>query len=406
LRTMTQALALSALYTAAVGGIVKKLSGLTVIGVLLALASLPWQTRISRSASASGRESAQGLPDELKGFAALDPIDTHTHVFKDDPAFPTMLSRLRLHVLDICVFTDKEPAFSHLQDEIASALGVTRAAHGRVSWCTTFDPFQFRSPQFAAETIQQLNRDFNNGAVAVKIWKNIGMELKTPDGKFVMPDDPVFTPIYRAIAARNKTLIAHLAEPDSCWQPLSPANPDYDYYKAHPEWYMYGKSDHPTKAKILEARDHLLAQNPELRVVGAHLGSMELDLDGLAQRFDRYPNFAVDTAARVVYLALQPRDKVRAFLVKYQDRVLYGTDLGYRPKGDSDNLKDWESTYLRDWKFFATNETVEFDGRKFQGLQLPDGVLRKLYHDNAVHWIPMMANPAQDGSIVPAKPAS
>jgi predicted TIM-barrel fold metal-dependent hydrolase len=384
----------------------RKLSGLAVFVVLLVLASLPWQVRVSRSASASNEQDTHGLQDELKGFAALDPIDTHTHVFRSDPAFPAMLNRLRLHVLDICVFTDQEPVFSNLQAEIDSALAVTRASQGHVSWCTTFDPFQFRSPTFAAETIRQLERDFSNGAVAVKIWKNIGMELKTSDGKFVMPDDPLFAPIYRVIAARNKTLIAHVAEPDSCWQPLNQANPDYDYYKSHPEWYMYGKPDHPSKAKILEARDHLLQQNPDLHVVGAHLGSMEMDLDGLAQRFDRYPNFAVDTAARVVYLALQPRDKVRAFLIKYQDRVLYGTDLGYRPKGDSENLRDWESTYLRDWKFFSTNETIEFDGRKFRGLQLPDGVLRKLYHDNAVHWIPTIANSAQDGSIVPAKPAS
>ena len=133
-----------------------------------------------------------------------------------------------------------------------------------------------------------------------------------------------------------------------------------------------------------------------MRIVGAHLGSMEVDLEELAQRFDRYPNFAVDTAARVVYLALQPRDKMRAFLIKFQDRVLYGTDLGYRPKGDSDSLRDWESTYVRDWKFFSTNNTVEFQGRKVQGLQLPDTVLRKLYHDNAVHWIPTITNQAQD----------
>jgi predicted TIM-barrel fold metal-dependent hydrolase len=375
------------------GATVKKPSGLAVFVLLVGIASLPWQVPVSRSAAASSQQNTGGLQDELKGFAALDPIDTHTHVFRNDPAFPTMLNRMRLHVLDICVFTDQEPAFSNLQAEIDSALVVARASRGHVSWCTTFDPFQFRSAAFAAETIRQLDRDFNNGAVAVKIWKNIGMELKTPDGKFVMPDDPVFAPIYRAIAERNKTLIAHVAEPDSCWQPLNPANPDYDYYKAHPEWYMYGRLDHPPKAKILDARDHLLEQNPGLRVVGAHLGSMEADLDGLAQRFDRYPNFAVDTAARVVYLALQPRDKVRAFLIKYQDRILYGTDLGYRPKGDSDNLQDWESTYLRDWKFFSTNETVAFDGRKFQGLQLPDAVLRKLYHENAVRWIPI-ANPA------------
>jgi predicted TIM-barrel fold metal-dependent hydrolase len=374
----------------------KKLSGLTMIGLLATLASFPWQMRVSQSAWPSSQQNTQDLEDDLKRFSALGPIDTHTHVFENDPAFPAMLNRLRLHLLDICVFTDQEPAFPYLQAEIDSALAVTRAARGRVSWCTTFDPFKFRSPSFAAETIRQLDRDFGNGAVAVKIWKNIGMELRTPDGSFVMPDDPAFAPIYRAIAARNKTLIAHVAEPNSCWQPLNTASPDYDYYKAHPEWYMYGKPEHPSKARILEARDHLLAENPELRVVGAHLGSMEVDLDELAQRFDHYPNFAVDTAARVVYLALQPRDKMRAFLIKFQDRVLYGTDLGYRPTGDSDSLRDWESTYVRDWKFFSTNNTVEFQGRKVQGLQLPDAILRKLYHDNAMHWIPTITNQAQN----------
>jgi predicted TIM-barrel fold metal-dependent hydrolase len=368
---------------------VKKLSGITAIAVLVTLASLAWQVRVSRSASAASRQTARDL--ELKQFAALDPIDTHTHVFQSDPAFPEMLDRLRLHLLDICVFTDREPTFSNLQAEIDSAMSVTRGSRGHVSWCTTFDPFKFRSAKFADETTAQLDRDFKNGALAVKIWKNIGMELKVPGGDFVMPDDPVFSPIYHDIAAHHKTLIAHLAEPNSCWQPLDKSSPDYDYYSAHAEWYMYDKPDHPSKAKILEARDHLLAQNPELRVVGAHLGSMEMDLDGLSQRFDRYPNFAVDTAARVIYLAIQPRDKVRAFLLKYQDRVLYGTDLGYRPKGDSDSTHDWESTYLRDWKFFATDETVEFQGRNVQGLQLPDAILRKLFHDNAVRWIPNIA---------------
>ncbi len=210
-----------------------------------------------------------------------------------------------------------------------------------------------------------------------------------------MPDDAAFAPIYRAIAEHNMTLIAHLAEPNSCWEAPNPTSPDYSYYKEHPEWYMYGKTDRPSKEQILAARDHLLAENPKLRVVGAHLGSMEVDVDEIAKRFDHYPNFAVDTAARVAYFALQPRDKVRAFLLKYQDRVLYGTDLEYGRKKDSDSLQEWESTYLRDWKFFSTIEMVEFQGRKVQGLQLPDAVLRKLYHDNAIHWIPRMTNPAQ-----------
>jgi predicted TIM-barrel fold metal-dependent hydrolase len=365
---------------------VRKLLGLSIVCLLITVASLP--LLLSVSASATGQQNVQESSNELKQFAALEPVDTHTHVFKNDPAFHAMLDRLHLHLVDICVFTDKGPAFPTLQAQTDSALAVTRASNGHVSFCTTFDPFKFRSPNFAAETIQQLDRDSRNGAVAVKIWKNIGMELQTPDGKFVMPDDPAFAPIYAAIAAHHMTLIAHLAEPNSCWEPPNPASPDYSYYKEHPEWYMYGRTGVPSKQQILAARDHLLAENPNLRIVGAHLGSMEVDVDEIAKRFDRYPNFAVDTAARVAYLAFQPREKVRAFLLKYQDRVLYGTDLEYGRNRDSDSLQEWESTYLRDWRFFSTNETTEFEGRKVQGLELPNDVLRKLYRENAVRWIP------------------
>jgi predicted TIM-barrel fold metal-dependent hydrolase len=204
-----------------------------------------------------------------------------------------------------------------------------------------------------------------------------------------MPDDPAFKPIYQFIAAHHRTVVAHIAEPDSCWQPPNPSSPDYSYYQQHPEEYAYAHPEWPSKAAILAARDHLLAENPQLRVVGAHLGSMETDVDEIAKRFDRYPNFAVDTAARVEYLMMQPRDKVRAFLIKYQDRVLYGTDLVVMPKDDTEKaLAEWNDTYARDWKFFATNKTVEIKGRKFQGLELPEPVLRKLYHDNAVRWFP------------------
>jgi len=152
---------------------------------------------------------------------------------------------------------------------------------------------------------------------------------------------------------------------------------------------MYMHPDHPRKEVILAARDHLLAENPKLRVVGAHLGSMETDVDDIAKRFDRYPNFAVDTAARMEYLMIQPREKVRNFLIKYHTRVLYGTDLEFLPdESVADALKDWQETYARDWKFLATNETFPYRGRQIQGLNLPEPVLREIFHENAVRWIP------------------
>ena len=152
---------------------------------------------------------------------------------------------------------------------------------------------------------------------------------------------------------------------------------------------MYTKPDHPSKQAILQARDHLLEQNPNLRVVGAHLGSMETSVDDIGRHLDRYPNFAVDTAARVIYFALQPRDKVRQFLINYQDRVLYGTDLGFYARQEADqSMAEWQKRYATDWKFFSTDAMVDYEGHKVRGLKLPEEVLRKLYHDSAVRWIP------------------
>jgi len=333
--------------------------------------------------------------DALRAFAAMEPVDTHVHAFKTDPAFTDLMARLQLHVLDICV-ADTQGIYNDLATEVARAKGFIKSSTGHAKLCVTFNPFTFQQKDFAQNTVKQLHQEFANGAIAVKIWKNIGMELKTPDGKYVMPDDPAFAPIYRAIAAENKTLVAHVAEPSSCWQPPDPDSPDYDYYKENPEWYMYLHPDHPRKEVILAARDHLLEENPKLRVVGAHLGSMETDVDEIARHFDRYPNFAVDTAARMEYLMIQPREKVRNFLIKYQERVVYGTDLEFLANETTpEALKDWQDTYARDWKFLATDQMLQLRGREIEGLNLPEPVLRRIFHDNAVRWIPGIADSAK-----------
>ena len=346
-------------------------------------------------AAAAEPSPSSNHDDPLQAFAAMEPVDTHVHAFKNDPAFTDLMARLRLHVLDICV-ADNHRIYNELAAQLARAKSFVAASSGHAMLCVTFDPFTFQQKDFAQNTVKQLHQEFADGAVAVKIWKNIGMELKTPDGKYVMPDDPAFAPIYQEIAAENKTLVAHLAEPSSCWQPPNPDSPDYDYYKENPEWYMYLHPDHPRKEVILAARDHLLAENLKLRVVGAHLGSMETDVDEIAKRFDRYPNFAVDTAARMEYLMIQPHEKVRNFLIKYQDRVVYGTDLEFLAKESTpEALKDWQDTYALDWKFLATDQMLPLRGREIQGLNLPEPVLRRIYHDNAVRWIPGIADSAK-----------
>ncbi|MGH9700368.1 MAG: amidohydrolase family protein, partial [Candidatus Acidiferrales bacterium] len=204
------------------------------VAILLAGFAFPHRNSVradvpGAQASAQNTETAK----LLEGFAAIEPIDTHTHAFHNDPAFAAMLTRLHLHLLDIIV-ADDHNIFRSLVTERASARAFIAGTDGHAILCTTFDPFSFEKPGFAGRAIQQINDDFSRGAVAVKIWKNIGMEIKKTDGTYVMPDDPIFEPIYQDIAAHHKTLIAHLAEPSSCWEPPNPQSPDYSYYKENP----------------------------------------------------------------------------------------------------------------------------------------------------------------------------
>jgi hypothetical protein len=337
--------------------------------------------------SAAPADNAQ--QQALKSLAAMQPIDVHVHVFKQDPQFQALLERLNLTLVNILVMDDTLPYRKQLAPQVADALALVRSSHGHVALCTTFDPYHFNDANFTADSIKQIDENFNQGAIAVKIWKNIGMEIKNAQGKFIMPDDPKFAPIYRDIAKHGKTLMSHVAEPDVAWGPPDPADPSWSYYQENPQWFLYKRPGFPTKKEILDARDHILAQNPDLRMVGVHLGSMEKDLDGIAKDFERYPNFSIDTAARMEYLMLAPTDTVRNFLIKYQDRVLYGTDLDFLASSTAEEaLKDWQSTYARDWRFLATDEVQELNGKKIQGLNLPQPVLQKIYRANAIHWIP------------------
>lgn len=330
---------------------------------------------------------------ELQQFAALDAIDTHVHIYHPSPLFHAMINRLNLHVIDILVVDNHhgQQAASLALQRVA-AMSVIAQDSDRVKLCTTFDPYASMQSDFSDHANEELNNDFAKDAVAVKIWKNVGMQIKDKDGHYLLPDNPVFEPIYKDIADHNKTLIAHLADPDTLWAPPNPNADDYSYYmEEEPWWYMYHKTGAPTKQQILQARDHVLEMNPTLRVVGAHLGSMEADLKGLGEHFERYPNFAVDTAGRIPYFEMLDRDAAIAFITRYQDRLIYGTDNDFefypsRKARQAELL--WEEAYANQWRYLATDDWVVYHGNKVQGLALPLPVLRKLYHDNAVQWFP------------------
>ena len=331
----------------------------------------------------------------LKGYQPPAPpferIDSHTHIHRNAPILFAALEKNQWRCLTICVARAIGDEPSDLEELIRGSIEVHRATKARIAWATAFDARGFENRDFARRAIDGLRQSFDKGAIAVKIWKNVGMGIRSKSGEYLLPDHAALTPVFDSIEKADKTLIAHLAEPDGAWLPLDKNNPEIGYYSSHPEWSMYGRAGVPAKEAILAARDRVLERHPKLRVVGCHLGSDEEHWDRLAQRLDKYPNFAVDVAARVRYFVRGDHEQARRFLIKYQDRVLYATDFTLAPADDAGGARELQETHDRDWKFFAGRETLQYRNNQVPGLGLPESVVHKIFRDNAVRWLPGIA---------------
>lgn len=319
-------------------------------------------------------------------------IDAHIHYGDDSPEFLTLLSEFDMKLVNICVVHEPGETWRTQADRYRS-LAQTHPA--RFAWCTSIDLPRFDDPDYADATIRGLDQDFAQGAIACKVWKNVGMEVRRPDDSYLLIDDPIFDPIFDHLAASGRTLLLHMAEPLACWQPLDPASPHYNYYSQNPQWHMYNRPDVPSHATLIAARDRVLEKHPSLRVVGAHLGSLEHDVGEVAARLDRYPNFAVDISARLGNLARQPSDKVRDFFERYQDRILFGTDVVMRtapadlpPDERAAALTPLADTYRTHFAYLEGTADVTVRGYTTQGLGLAPDVLDRIYTANARAWYP------------------
>ncbi len=225
------------------------------------------------------------------------------------------------------------------------------------------------------------------------------------DGKLVMIDHPQFDPIFKHLTDPGIVVIGHLGEPRNCWLPLAEmtVNNDRNYFANNPQYHMYRHPEMPSYEDQIAARDRMLAKNPELAFVGTHLASLEWSVERLAQFFDRFPNAFADTAARMgqlQYQSNQDRAKVRAFLIEYRDRLVYGTDRGTHPgTTGADAYAHTKETWLSHWHYFTTEEsqTVPELDEPVKGLGLPKEVIRKLYHGNANRLFPKAWSSNQDG---------
>ncbi len=333
----------------------------------------------------------------LQDYYDTEKYDVHVHVNTNNPYFIEHSKKDNFRLLSVNVNADEYMAID-IQQEFATYQ--LKAFPERIAYATTFKVDTWNNDEWLEKTLSYLSESFKKGAIAVKVWKNIGMELKDNQGKFVMIDDPRFDPVFDFLQKNNITLIGHIGEPKNCWLPLEKmtVKGDKNYFSTHPEYHMYLHPEYPSYEDLIKARDHVLEKHPGLLFVGAHLGSLEWSVDELAKRLDKYPNMAVDMAERVSHLqysAVTDWQKVHDFCVKYQDRLLYGTDIEVNDSKDSlEVINQAHERRIKHWQFFTSNEMMKVpkvDG-EFKGLHLSRKVVDKIYRKNAEKWFPGLKN--------------
>jgi predicted TIM-barrel fold metal-dependent hydrolase len=318
-------------------------------------------------------------------------IDTHVHFLTTDASIFKHAALENLKFITINV-----NAGENVTMQRDTAVALTKKFPKQINYLATFafDTAVWNGDNWEQKTIAELENNISDEAVGVKLWKNIGMTEKDRAGNFIMVSNERFDPVISFIEQKGLPITGHLGEPRNCWMPSDSmtVNNDKSYFTRHPQYHMYLHPEYPSYQEELAARDSMLTKHPNLKFIGCHLGSLEWSVDELAKTLDRFPNMAVDLAARICHLQYQSaknKDKVRDFLIKYQDRILYGTDISYsESKLDSSFFAGIQATRIKDWNYFSGEmelKSRDVDG-VFTGLQLPKQVVDKIFYLNAVKW--------------------
>lgn len=243
-------------------------------------------------------------------------------------------------------------------------------------------------PQWQAEEIQRAHKA---GAKGLKVLKTLGLYLRQgiTTGPLVTVDDPRFDPMWEACGALKIPVAIHVSDPEAFFLPIDKYNERYEELHNHPDWSFHG-SDFPSNRELLEARNRVFARHPKTQFVGLHCGHGAENLPFVGECLDRFPNMHVDIAARIGELGRQPR-MARRFFEKHQDRIVFGTDA--IPHGDDVPQQVFGDALFEIYYRFLETEDEYFDyapatkppqGRwQIYGLGLPDGILKKVYNQNA-----------------------
>jgi len=321
-------------------------------------------------------------------FAKVSKIDVHFHYETLDDRFLLFADSLGFRLVSPNVDAGRS-----IDEQLSITRELKRRHPEKFAFFGTFSVEHFGADDFAARIIARIDSCMQAGAAGIKIWKNIGMVLQDSDGNYIMADHPVFDPVFRYLEEKKIPLLAHLGEPKNCWLPLDEMTLDNDrsYFTNNPQYHMYLHPEAPSYDDHIAVLDNLLERYPGIDYTGAHLASLEWSVDEVARRLERFPHLQVEFSARIGHLQYQSiseYQKVRDFMIKYQDRIMYGTDVGVTSRSTnyaavSESLR---KRWYDQWLWLATDEEVvvgDLSGKVVKGINLPAEVVDKIYLRNA-----------------------
>ena len=242
--------------------------------------------------------------------------------------------------------------------------------------------------QFQADEIIRARKA---GAQGLKVLKTLGLYLRegVSKGPLVKIDDPRFDPMWEACGSLGIPVAIHVSDPEAFFLPIDRFNERFEELNNHPDWSFHDH-DFPSNAELLEARNRVMARHPKTQFIVLHVGNDAENLPYVGECMDRFPNMHVELGARIGELGRQPRMSGK-FFEKYQDRILFGTDAV--PHGTDTPQQIFNDQLYEIYYRFLETEDEYFDyapapvppqGRwRIYGLGLPDGILKKIYFDNA-----------------------
>ena len=222
-------------------------------------------------------------------------------------------------------------------------------------------------------------------------------------------DDPVYAPYWEKLVQAQVPLVFHVNDPEAFWDA-----------ERVPEWarkmgWYYGDGTYIDNEDQYRQVLNVLDCHPDLKICFAHFFFLSGHLERLGGYLDRYPNMRIDLTPGIemYFNFAENPQKTRDFFIKYQDRILYGTDIGARALlADREAGIETEESLARievvrgflenEGPFKLTHQGFLFGGLEasFFGIQLPGDVLDKIYYQNFMEFAGEMPKPLNREAIL------